>query len=210
MRKSITTLPGILVAAAFSLATISAEAVSFSEKEKTWLDEGKTIRKPLAKSGRNGFFGGAGYTIINAPADAVWAAISDWNSYHRIFPNTVEVREVGRKGDRSLVKMTQGHKLLSVNYHVDIERNKEKRILSFKLNKKRAHDIEETRGYWRLFPQKDGRTLVAYVVAVKVPMGIVNILGDNLTERLGRALLHAPGLLSKWMEGPARSQYLDT
>jgi hypothetical protein len=80
-------------------------------------------------------------------------------------------------------------------------------MISFKLVKNKPHDIEETKGYWRLFPQKDGRTLVAYVVAVQVPAGLVNLLGETMSDKLARALLDVPGKLKHWVEGPAGNRY---
>ena len=197
----------LLTSAAMVAVGFEAQAVSFSKKEKSYLAAGKTVKQPLENSGKGGFFGGSGYTIIDAPPEVVWSAIEDWASYSNVYPNTVEVKEVARKDNRSLVYMEQGHPLVSASYFVEVERDPAKHMLSFRLVEDRPHDIEDARGYWKLFPQKDGRTLVAYVVAVKVPMGLVNLLGDKLSGRLGKALLHVPGSLKKWLEGPEGNRY---
>ena len=194
-------------ALALVLASGAASAVEFNDHEKARLAAGKTVKKPMAKAGKNGVYGGSAYTLIDAPADLIWAAIEDWGSYKKIYPKTVSVKEVSRKGDKSLVRMEQGHKLISVAYHVEVKKDPAKKMISFKLVKNKPHDIEETKGYWRLFPQSDGRTLVAYVVAVQVPAGLVNLLGDNLSDQLARALLNVPGKLKKWVEGPNGNRY---
>jgi len=198
-----------LAAALFALvvAAPDASAVDFSKLEKHKLAAGKAVRKPLANNGKDGFYGGSGFAVINAPADVVWAAIRDWGSYSRAFPNTVDVEEVSRKNGKSLVRMELGHKLLSVQYHVQVDSDEAQKKISFQLVKNRPHDIEEARGYWKLFPQKDGTTLVAYVVAVQVPMGIVNILGEKVSEKLSRGLLDLPRNLRKWVEGPNGNRY---
>ena len=207
MKTMTKTLLVVFAVAGGLMVASQARAVSFTKKEKSSLAAGKTVKQPLAKSGVDGFFGGTGYTVINAPIDSVWAAIEDWNAYRKVYPNTVSVKEVSRKGNRSLIRMEQGHRLLSVSYFVDVERDAEKKMISFNLVKNKPHDIEETRGYWRLFPQKDGSTLVAYAVAVQVPMGIVSILGWSMSRALERALLGVPGSLKKWMEGPSGNRY---
>jgi ribosome-associated toxin RatA of RatAB toxin-antitoxin module len=194
-------------ALALVLASGTASAVEFNEKEKARLAAGKTVKKPMAKAGKNGVYGGSAYTLIDAPADLIWAAIEDWDSYKKIYPKTVSVKEVSRKGNKSLVRMEQGHKLISVAYHVEVQKDPAKKMIKFKLVKNKPHDIEETKGYWRLFPQSDGRTLVAYVVAVRVPGGLVNLLGQSLSDKLARALLGVPGDLKKWVEGPAGNRY---
>lgn len=200
----------IVALIAFALVAADASAVSFNAKEKERLAAGKTVKQPLPKSGENGFYGGTGYIIADAPADVVWQAIQDWGSYHKMFPKTVAVTEVSKKGDRSLIKMEMGHNLIRVEYFMDVQRDEEKQMLSFRLVRNRPHDIEETRGYWRLFPQADGRTLIAYVVATQIPMGIINLISQDMVDKIERNLLACPKDVKKWVEGPKGSLYRTT
>ena len=103
--------------------------------------------------------------------------------------------------------MNTRHPLVSLTYHVEMESNAEKKILSFRLVKDMPNDVNSIRGYWRLFPQKGGRTLIAYVVAVKVPMGLVNLAGPDLERRSVTALLSIPGDMKNWVEGPNGKKY---
>jgi ribosome-associated toxin RatA of RatAB toxin-antitoxin module len=201
------TLPLLAATLALLLVARATRAVEFSKTEKGQLAQGKVVRKPLSNSRQGGFYGGTGWIVVDAPPDIVWQAISDWSSYPKIFPNTVAAEELSRKGDRSMLKMELGHKLISVTYHCEITRDQERRILSFRLLENLPHDIEAARGYWRLFPQEDGRTLVAYVVAVRVPMGLVNLLGAELESQIEGGLLNLPKHLKKWIESPAASRY---
>jgi ribosome-associated toxin RatA of RatAB toxin-antitoxin module len=189
------------------LVPLSATSVEFTSNELGRLKQGKALHQPLPNSRQGGFYGGTGWIIADAPPDVVWQAIVDWESYHKIFPNTVSARELSRKGQRSLLEMKLGYKLISVLYHCEITRDDQRRILSFKLMEKLPHDIEAARGYWRLFPQQDGRTLIAYVVAVQVPMGLVNLLGDKLEAQLEGGLLNIPKHLKRWIESPAGNRY---
>jgi len=199
MRNQIKSLLISTLTTAFVLVAATAMAVDLTENDKAKLLADKSIRKPLPNSGNNGFYGGTGYTIIDAPVEVVWAAARDWSSYHKIFPKTVSVKEVSRKGHNSLLKMKMGHKLISIDYFVSVKVNPDKRIISFKLVRNKPHDIEESRGYWRLFPQKDGRTLVAYVVAAQIPMGIINLIKPELVAKIQRNLIGAPKALKKWI-----------
>lgn len=198
-----------VLAAALALLLVPdpAASVQFSQAEKGRLKQGKVVKKPLSNSRQGGFYGGTGWIVVDAPPDVVWAAIADWDSYHKIFPNTVSAEEISRKGERSLLKMKLGHELISVIYHCEIIRDNQRKILSFKLVENLPHDIAAARGYWRLFPQEDGRTLVAYVVAVRVPMGLVNLLGTELEIQLEGGLLNVPKHLKAWVESPAGSRY---
>ena len=147
------------------------------------------------------------FTIVKAPVDVVWKAIQDFGIYSRMFPNTTEATELSRKGDKSMVRLRLGHPLVNLQYHVEIGRDDTKKMMSFKLIKKMPNDINSIRGYWRLFPQKDGRTLIAYAVAVEVPMGLVNLAGSDLERRSFNALLGIPGDVRRWVEGPNGKKY---
>ena len=204
-----TKLSAVVTIAFLSVTLVAAQAsaVNFNQEEKDRLAAGKTVKQPLPKSGEKGFYGGTGYNIIDAPADVVWEVLQDWDVYHKIFPKTVAVTEVSRKGDKSLIKMEMGHKLIKLEYFMSVERNKDKYMMSFSLVPNKPHDIEETRGYWRLFPQKDGRTLVAYVVATQIPMGIINLVKPELVAKIQRNLLGAPNEVKKWLDGPNGAKY---
>lgn len=173
----------------------------FTEKEIAQLKNGKPVFRPLPTSRNNGFYGGTGFAIINAPMDVIWKAIQDWSSYPKAYPNTIRVEEISRKGNRHLIKMELGHQLLRIIYYVEVEFDKARRKIKFKLITNRAHDIEATNGYWRFFPQKNGSTLVAYVVAVRVPMGIINLLPESVERKLEGGLLNIPTRLKRWIEG---------
>ena len=197
----------IIVAFAFLFQSSHSYAVTFTEKELENLQAGKTVKKPLSTSRQKGFYGGTGFAIIDAPPEVIWAAIQDWNSYPEIFPRTVSTKKVAHKGDKSLIHMELGYKILKIQYSINVVPNPNKHTVSFNLVRNRPHDIENTHGYWRLFPQKDGRTLVAYAIAVQVPAGIVNFLGERMEAKLERYLLGLPKYLKKWVESPSGNRY---
>lgn len=197
----------LAIALAALLAPGAATAVDFTEAELTALKAGEVVRHELPSSRRGGFYGGSSFAIVDAPIGAVWKAIQDWSAYPKAFPNTTETVELSRKGERSLVRMKIGHPVASVQYHVEMTRDARKRILAFAMVKELPNDLDDVRGYWRLFEQPGGRTLVAYVVAVRAPMGLVNLVGPELGARAVAALLNVPGSLKAWIEGPGAARY---
>jgi ribosome-associated toxin RatA of RatAB toxin-antitoxin module len=201
----------IFLGVIFCVATVflspCAKAVDFTKQEVARLAEGKMIRKPLPNSRKNGFYGGAGFAVIDASPETVWAALADYTSYSEIFPRTVEAKELSRRDNDSLICVRMGYKILNIQYHLVTSRDWNKRTLRFTLEKSKPHDITATRGYWKLLPQEGGRTLVAYAVAVQIPVGIVAFLGDSVERSLERSLIGLPKYLKKWLEGPAGSRY---
>jgi ribosome-associated toxin RatA of RatAB toxin-antitoxin module len=196
-----------IIGLAFLLLSFPSFAVEFSTAELERLQSGKTVRRPLSQSRQNGFYGGTGWAIVDAPADVVFAAIQDWDAYPSVFPRTVSAKELARDKNRSLVRLEMGYKFLSVEYHLNVKRSPENNTVSFTLVPSRAHDIDSVHGYWRLFPQKDGRTLIAYGVALKIPSGIVAFLGKRLEKELEDDLIGLPRYIKRWVEKPSGNRY---
>jgi len=202
-------LPLVLVALALAVfvQATPAAAVEFTDRQLERLKAGKTVKKPLSTVGEGGVYGGSGFALVDAPPEVVWQAILDWESYHTVFPRTRETREVSQRGDRSLVRVVMGYALVNIEFFVKIRTDKSKWQMDFELAENRPHDIEAARGYWRLFPQPGGQTLVAYVTAVKVPMGVVNLIPESLEKKINRNLLACPKFLREWLEGAGASRY---
>ena len=148
----------------------SLSALEFTSSELSALSAGKLVCKPLSTSRQNGFYGGTGFALVDATPEVIWRFLEDWRAYPDAFPRTVEVKEVSQKERSSLVRMRLGYKLLSVKYFLSVDRDWNQKTITFNLAKSRPHDIHATRGYWRLLPQPDGRTLVAYGIAVQLPV----------------------------------------
>jgi ribosome-associated toxin RatA of RatAB toxin-antitoxin module len=193
-------IAGMVVLLFGSTALADAGGVKFTEAELELLKAGEPVRQELPSSRKGGFYGGTGWAVINAPVEKVWAALNDLKQYPDAFPNTKEMFEVSRKGNRSLVRMRLGHPILSVTFHVDMKRDAKSKTLSFKMVENHPHDLDMIKGYWRLFPQKGDRTLVAYVVAFRVPMGIVNLVGPTFEDDAVTGILNAPHHLKLWIE----------
>ena len=189
------------------LTTTVSSAIQFSQVELDKLAAGKTVNKPLKNSLNNGFYGGTGWAIIDAPVEVVWAALEDFDAYPDFFPRTVSTKELTKRDTQSIVHMALGYKILTIEYQLSVIRHPEKKMISFTMMENRPHDIVDTRGYWRLFPQKDGRTLVAYAVALQIPPGIVTFLGTSLEKKLERHLIGLPKYLKRWVESPAGNRY---
>ncbi len=202
--RHITTITALL--AVFLFGT-SADAVRFNADELKTLNGGGTVRRMLSMSGQGGFFGGSGWAVINAPADEIWSALQDWKSYTSIFPHTVEATAVSRKPGLTLVRMKLGHPVIQVLYHVEMRPEKEKNTIKFRLVKNHPTDLDDIDGYWKLFPLDSKRTLVAYVLSVHVPMGIVNLLTASFKKMAIRGILGVPGHLKEWIEEKAPGKY---
>ncbi|MBN2802036.1 MAG: SRPBCC family protein [Deltaproteobacteria bacterium] len=188
-----------LITAITFLISSTSFAVTFSKDEKARLKQGKSVVQYLPSSGQKGFYGGAGYIVVNAPVEKVWSLIRNWDLYSKMFPHTEYCKIVSKKDGKTLVKMKIGHPVINIHYHAQITEDDSKKTLDFELVSNYPHDLDMLKGYWRLFPQKGGKTLIAYVVSVKAPMGIVSIAGPELAQSAIDALLSIPGDVKAWL-----------
>ena len=190
----------ILIAGIFISIAIPANALKLSDGEKSRLKAGETVIRELPSSGQKGFYGGSGYTVIDAPVEKVWEVLTTWKNYTEIFPYTKECSPISTKGNRTLLKMVTGHPIVSVQYYLNVEANKSEKTLQFELVTNYPHDLDMLKGFWRLFPQPGGRTLAAYVVSTRAPSGLVVLVGPELAREAIQMLLSIPGNVRKWME----------
>lgn len=198
----------LFILSAFILCSTAALAVNFTASEKEKLKAGKTIRKPLASSRQKGFFGGSGYTLIDAPVDAVWATIQDFKAYDKMFSATAAVKRIAKRGNTSLVHYKMGYKLISLEYFLEVKSDKANRTISFNLVENKPHDIDMAKGYWKLFPQPGNRTLVAYVVSAKIPMGVANMFDAKMNRLIERNLVGGtPDGVKKRLASAAGKKY---
>lgn len=201
VHHSFNTLPILLLLSAALMAfALPANAVQFSKDEKKSLKSGETVVRLLPSSGQKGFYGGSGYAVIDAPVEKVWNELRTWTNYTKMFPYTKECQPISQKGNRTLLKMVIGHPVASVQYHLDIEANESEKTLQFNLVSNYPHDLDELKGFWKLFPQPGGRTLAAYVVSAKAPPGLVVIVGPKLAHEAIKMLLSIPGDVRQWMK----------
>ena len=115
--------------------------------------------------------------------------------------------ELSRDKQRSVVQMELGYRIMSVKYQLNVIRKPEQRTMSFGLAAGDRNDIDSARGFWRVFPQKDGRTLLGYVVSVQLPAGLTNLLGKRLQQELEDSLIGLPRYIKKWVESPSGTRY---
>jgi hypothetical protein len=182
------------------LISTTGFAFEFKERELEALQKGKTVSRQFSSSGQDGFFGGSGWAVINAPSEDVWAALLDWDSYTEVYNHLVEMTEISSWKRRSIFRIRLGHKLISVSFHMEMRPDPKKRTVQFRMINHKDNDLDEIRGYWQLFSAGKDITLVGYVLGIRVPMGICRVLPESFKNWAFSAALSVPGDLKKWIE----------
>jgi len=183
----------------------AAKADTFTADEQAALDRGEVVRQPLAAdSNGEGYLGGTSYVVVDAAPDAVWRAMQDVNSFPNIFPRTLAAEVISDRGNRKVVKMTQGTSIIAISFYVLYRFDEEARKVSWEMIQDQPHDLDDTRGYWQVEAHGDGKSLVTYVNVINIGQGAVLAL---FSEAIQNGLLGVPGNLRDWVQGPNGSRY---
>ncbi len=142
------------------------------------------------------FVGGVAYQLVAAPPSVVMQALADVGSLPALLPRTRSARLVGQSGSRARVELVQGNSLVQARYTVVVDRRDAGEI-RFRLDKSRAHDIDDVWGWFRAEPFGDGRTLVTVAVALDLGPGLARMLFE---ERIQRVILSTPGHIKAFVE----------
>lgn len=200
---------GLLVAVTVLATAPAARAdVKLDDAEIQRLVKGELVKRPLPGSGRGSVVAGTSFVLIEAPVDKVWRALNDVSSWTSVFPNTFAARTVHSQGDGRAVKMQLGNRYFTFDFYLTVIVDRESRELTFALNEKKPHDVDEVRGTVRLSPQPGGRTLVAFAALARVPFGpLISLMGDSVVQVLESRVLSVPARLKRWVEGPNGKRY---
>jgi hypothetical protein len=123
-----------------------------------------------------------------------------------MLPMFVSAEIAGELDDKLVVRMRQGTAVFNLIYHVLVSRDPARHLTRFRLIKTLPHDIDDVFGFWRLFPQKDGRTIAAYAITARINLGALGLV-DRIGREIQRHLVPMPGYLKAWLSGPGKGRY---
>src|SRR6185369_4938159 len=137
-------------------------ALSLSEREA--LLAGEVVARPMRFETESGSYrGGVSYSLVNAPAAAVLAALSNADTLPQALPHTKSARLIDVRGGLARVELVHGD---GTTYTVHIERFAPRSELRFWLDSSRPHDISDVFGFFRVESFANGKSLVTVAAAL--------------------------------------------
>ena len=127
--------------------------------------------------------------VVQAPVEAVWDAVTDYDGYVEFMPQVVESR-VDRVEDGA-VTVTNVLKILvkRIRYTIRLELDRARHRVEWR---QLEGDLKANEGSWALEPFGDGRTLATYSVRIEVgflvPQGVVDRLTRGSFGQLFQAI----------------------
>jgi carbon monoxide dehydrogenase subunit G len=197
MRDQWTTRIVALAVALLALWPASAEAAGLTSAERARLGRGEVVKREADLELAQGeYVGGVAYVVIQAPPEAVMAALTNVRAYRSIFPMAVGARQVGKRGHDTLIELRHAAKIGEVGYTVRV-RQENRRLVRFWLDPSRPHDMDDAWGYFRVDPVGDGATLLTYAAAINLGTGLTRAL---FGERIREIALDTPTLVRRYVE----------
>ena len=200
-----------LSVAALLLVAVQAKAglssSSFTPEEWRKLEAGELVLRPTSREqGSTRLMGGSSWQIIDAAPDAVWRALLDTSHYHKMMPQVLEARVVGKKDNVRTVFLRQGAKgLAEAKYYLRVSVHEDRHDITFTVDDKRPRELLRSAwGFYTVRPYRD-RTLLAYGVMADIGTGIMaGIMRSNVHEWM----LRTPWLIKRFIEGSGRKLYV--
>ncbi|HEY6727150.1 MAG TPA: SRPBCC family protein, partial [Polyangiaceae bacterium] len=149
------------------------------------LRAGERIEHPKRFSaGDAKYVGGVSYQLVAADPDQVLHALLDPEQLRQMLPHTQHIAVVGRGYPARGLTLEQGNDLVSASYSVSLSHDLERREVRFWLDHSRPSDIDDVRGFFRVEPSDDGRSLITVAAALDLGPGLARLLFENALERL--------------------------
>lgn len=168
-------------------------ALSRSEREA--LLAGDVVARPMQFETENGSYrGGVSYSLVNAPAAAVLAALSNADTLPQALPHTRSARLIDVRGGLARVELVHGD---GTTYTVRIERSVARSELRFWLDASRPHDISDVFGYFRVEPFANGKSLVTVAAALDLGPSLAGLFFKDAVQR---SVLSTPGRIRVFVE----------
>lgn len=164
----------------------SAHAVpGLSDKENETLQKGEVVVQSEVYTTADGKRAAKGkaYAVVNAPAEALWATILDYNKFPEFMPRLKKITILSKGEGTMKVRQEVSVPLSSVAYTLDLKFTPDPKRMDWTLDKAAKNDIADTFGSWEFLPYSEGKTLIRYTIAVDTGLFVPKFLEDYLVKK---------------------------
>ena len=166
------------VAERFTAPTPSA----LTAAEKAQLEKGEPVRKQVKHA-----TGGRGIAImdVNASPDKVWKVILDYSGYPNWIENLESTSVYAQGAGHHKVQFNLSVAMMDITYYIDHHHQPDKGYLTWHLDYTRESDIDDSTGYWLVYPTPgyEGWTRVEYTVDLRLKGWVPGIVENMLAKK---------------------------
>jgi hypothetical protein len=156
---------------------------ALTDAQTQQLASGKAVRRQI-----QGESGGRGVAIMDVKAtpEKIWTVISDFASYPSWIDDLERTRVYGGSVENGYkVEFNLSVFGLGVTYYINHTRYPDKGYMSWQLDYKRESDIDDSTGYWLVYPApgRPGYTRVEYTVDLRLKGWIPGVVENMLAKK---------------------------
>jgi len=154
-----------------------------TKEEKATLESGEAVRRQV-----KGDSGGRGIAIMDVKAspDKIWNTILDYSKYPNWINDLEKTKIYGGTPEAGYnVEFELGVFGMEIIYYIDHDFHPSKGMLTWNLDYSRESDIDDSTGYWLVFPvpERPGFTRVEYSVDLRLKGWVPGIVENMLAKK---------------------------
>ena len=154
-----------------------------SKEETATLVSGSAVRRQV-----QGKSGGRGIAImdVQAPPEKIWKVILDYSKYPNWIDNLEKTQVYGGSAESGYnVAFDLSVFGMEIIYYIDHDFHPDKGALTWQLDYSRESDIDDSTGYWLVFPApgRPGFTRVEYSVDLRLKGWVPGIVENMLAKK---------------------------
>ena len=154
-----------------------------TKEEVTQIKTGAAVRRQV-----KGKDGGRGIAIMDVAAQPakIWATILDYKAYPEWIEKLDQTKVYGGSAKSGyLVTFELGVLGMDIVYYIDHNYFPDKGLLSWTLDYSRESDVDDSTGYWLVYPSPDspGQTRVEYTVDLRLKGWVPGIIENMLAKK---------------------------
>jgi ribosome-associated toxin RatA of RatAB toxin-antitoxin module len=163
----------------------------YSEADWSRMREGEVLSELVKSDGEEGSRARASGIVPSRP-EAIWAVLTDWESYPSFMPNIEETKLRRREGDRAWISQHLSVMWNAIRYGVVWDMKPREGHVRFALDETQPSDLAALDGSWQLVPLRDGGgTLLRYESFTDVGRAVPAFIRDALSKRSLPAVMRA-------------------
>jgi hypothetical protein len=156
---------------------------ALSKEETATLTSGAAVRRQV-----QGKSGGRGIAIMDVKAtpDKIWKTILDYSKYPNWINDLENTKVYGGSAEKGYnVEFELSVFGMGIIYYIDHEFHPDRGMLTWNLDYSRESDIDDSTGYWLVFPApgRPGFTRVEYSVDLRLKGWVPGIVENMLAKK---------------------------
>jgi hypothetical protein len=148
---------------------------------------GQAVMVPMVQEDEeHRYTGGVSHLLVNAPADTLFATLSQPDVLQRVLPRTKSATLLSGGAQSRTVELVQGNSFVETTYTVTLERRPASSDgsyrVDFRLDRTRPHDVEDLWGSFSLTPVDARRCVVSLAAFVDLGSSLAVLFEGKIQD----------------------------